>query len=275
MPNPDTERKHSTKNTVMIFIFLNRKQCFYQPNQAPSHHIAHYRLRFAKPPPLPQAKHCSCHLQITNRSSWREPLHRSQVPKGSGRGQHQTLKWFETVSKGGAEFASEPDIDRASIFNGMEKKKGRKKDEKGGRSSSVASSSVIPLKGQDFVGGFGKSSELQMHRTAGYFPLPWPAKESSFKTHLPVNILAWLWVIPPVSTRPIRAWRCTCTNPETDLVTSDFPSGPTTSCLIVSLIHPVAGSLILRGFLTSFPLRFLSFLTPTKPKTTFFWITSS
>lgn len=94
---------------------------------------------------------------------------------------------------------------------------------KGERNSSMASSSIIPLKGQDFVGGIGKSSELQMHRTAGYFPLPWPAKESSFKTHLPVNILAWLWVISPVSTRPSRAWSCTCTNPETDLVTSDFP----------------------------------------------------
>lgn len=123
----------------------------------------------------------------------------------------------------------------------------------------MASSSIIPLKGQDFVGGIGKSSELQMHRTAGYFPLPWPAKESSFKTHLPVNILAWLWVISPVSTRPIRAWRRTCTNPKTDLATSDFPCSRTTSCLIGLLIHPVAGSLILKGFLTLFPLNFCTY----------------
>lgn len=143
------------------------------------------------------------------------------------------------MSKGGAEFASEPNIDRASIFNGMEKKRERKRWERG-RNSSMASSSIISLKGQDFVGGIGKSSELQMHRTAGYFPLPWPAKESSFKTHLPVNILAWLWVISPVWTRPSRAWRCTCTNPKTDLVTSDFPFSPTLSLLIVVMIHPVA-----------------------------------
>lgn len=210
------------------------RQCFYQLSQLisggdvelQSHHIAHYCPRFTKPPQQPQARHCSCHLQITNHSSWREPLHRSQVPKGSGQSQHQTLKWFETVSKGGAEIASELNIDRAPIFNGMEKKK--KKRWERGRNSSVASSSIISLKGQDFVGGIGKSSELQMHRTAGYFPLPWPAKESSFKTHLPVNILAWLWVISPVWTRPSRAWRCTCTNLKTNLVTSDFPASPPT-----------------------------------------------
>lgn len=73
---------------------------------------------------------------------------------------------------------------------GKNRKKGRKKDEKVEKPSSVANSSIIPLKGQDFVGGTGKSSELQMQRTAGYFPLPWPAKERCFKTHLPVNILA-------------------------------------------------------------------------------------
>lgn len=142
----------------------------------------------------------------------------------------------------------------------------------GERNSSMASSSIIPLKGQDFVGGIGKSSELQMHRTAGYFPLPWPAKESSFKTHLPVNILAWLWVISPVSTRPSGAWRCTCTNPETDLVTSDFPFSPdTTSCLIVVMIHPVSKlvSRILKGFLISAPLnlKFASFFDTNKNKT--------
>lgn len=148
----------------------------------------------------------------------------------------------------------------------------------GERNSSMASSSIIPLKGQDFVGGIGKSSELQMHRTAGYFPLPWPAKESSFKTHLPVNILAWLWVISPVSTRPSGAWRCTCTNPETDLVTSDFPFSPdTTSCLIVVMIHPVSKlvSRILKGFLISAPLnlKFASFFDTNKkknPKSTLF-----
>lgn len=119
------------------------------------------------------------------------------------------------MSKGGAEFASEPNIDRDSIFNGMEKRKREKKKKRWERrrNSSMASSSIISLKGQDFVGGIGKSSELQMHWTAGYFPLPWPAKESSFKTHLPVNILAWLWVISPVWMRPSRAWRCTCTTP--------------------------------------------------------------
>lgn len=150
-------------------------------------------------------------------------------------------------------------------------KKERKRWERG-RNSSMASSSIISLKGQDFVGGIGKSSELQMHRTAGYFPLPWPAKESSFKTHLPVNILAWLWVISPVWTRPNRAWRCTCTNPKTDLVTSDLPFSPAASLLIVMMIHPVAHAYFLpsEGFLTSsalnfkFPSIFFVFLTSTK-----------
>ncbi len=203
-----------------VFSGWINQQCWCE---AQSHHIAHYWLCFTKPAQQPQARrHCSCHLQITNRSSWREPLHRSQVPKGSGQSQHQTLKWFETVSKGGAEFASEPNIDRTSIFNGMEKKKKERKRGERGRNSSTASSPIIALKGQDFVGGMGKSSELHVQRTAGYFPLPWPAKESSFKTHLPVNILAWLWVISPVWTKPSRAWRCTCTNlrPTQSLLTS-------------------------------------------------------
>lgn len=98
----------------------------------------------------------------------------------------------------------------------------KKKEKKPHKNDSLASSSIISLKGQDFVDGIGKSRELQMQRTAGYFPLPWPAKESCFKTHLPVNILAWLWVIAPVWTRPSRAWRCTCTEPSTDSVTLDF-----------------------------------------------------
>ncbi len=56
----------------------------------------------------------------------------------------------------------------------FKKKKERKKekDKERGRNSSVASSSIISLKGQDFVGGIGKSSELHVQRTAGYFPLP-------------------------------------------------------------------------------------------------------
>lgn len=138
------------------------------------------------------------------------------------------------MNNAGAEFALEPDIGRASIFNGMEKNK------KGGRNCCMVSSSIILLKGQEFVGGIGKSSKLQMHWTAGYFPLPWPAKESSFKTHLPVNILAWLRVISHVSARPSEAWRRTCTDPETDLVTSDFAYTPTASSLIVVMIHPAA-----------------------------------
>lgn len=150
--------------------------------------------------------------------------------RGSGQSQHQTLKWFETVSKGGAEFASEPNIGRASIFNGMEKKE--KKSRKGGETVAWPAHPSFFLKVRIFVGGIGKSSELQMQRTAGYFPLPWPAKESSFKAHLPVNILAWLWVISPVSSRPSRAWRCTCANPKTDPVSPEHPLGPTTSHLI-------------------------------------------
>lgn len=129
----------------------------------------------------------------------------------------------------------------------------------------MGSSSIISLKGQDFVGGIGKSSELQMHWTAGYFPLPWPAKESSFKTHLPVNILAWLWVISPVWTRPSRAWRCTCTNPKTALVTSDFPFSPTASLLIVMIMCTVAHGYLC--FLTSSPFQrevsFLVFISTT------------
>lgn len=118
------------------------------------------------------------------------------------------------------------------VWNKIEIYKKKNKGWERERNSNIASSSIISLKGQDFVGGIGKSSELQMHRTAGYFPLPWPAKESSFKTHLPVNILAWLWVISPVWMRTSRAWRCTCKNPKTDLVTSDLPLSSTTSIII-------------------------------------------
>lgn len=50
-----------------------------------------------------------------------------------------------------------------------------------------------------FVGGiWGERRRLQMWRTAGCFPLPRPLKRAPVKTHLPVNILARLWVISPV-----------------------------------------------------------------------------
>lgn len=50
-----------------------------------------------------------------------------------------------------------------------------------------------------FVGGIWEEQRrLQMWQTAGYFPLPRPLKRAPVKTHLPVNILARLWVISPV-----------------------------------------------------------------------------
>lgn len=118
------------KNSVMIFIFLAENSAFTNRIK-PSHIISHI-TDFALQNHLHCHKqgiaHVICKSQIVAPDANR--CTEAKCQRGSGRSQHQTLKWFETVSKGGAEFASEPNIDRASIFNGTEKKK-RKKMRKG------------------------------------------------------------------------------------------------------------------------------------------------
>lgn len=80
-----------------------------------SHHITHYSRWFAKAPQQPPATPCSCHLWITNCSFWREPLHRSQEPRGFRPKPAPDLKVMRNGVQGGAEFAFEPNTERASM----------------------------------------------------------------------------------------------------------------------------------------------------------------
>lgn len=188
--------------------------------------------------PQPRARHRSCHLQITK--SWlltRTAAQKPECQRAPAEASIRLFKWFETVGKRrrvGGGFASEPQRRQSSNlqWNGKKRKeRNEKRWERGWKKREHGQLIRHSSERSGFLSvELGRAAKLQMHRTAGYFPLPWPAKESSFKTHLPVNILAWLWVISPVCSRASRAWRCTCTqNPKMDLVTSDFPFSPTTT----------------------------------------------
>lgn len=215
--------------------------CLWVVFEARSRHITHYQLRFYNMQLHSHERgtaHVICKSQ--NRGSWREPLHRSLSAKGlrpkpASDFSSDLKQWAKGGEWGGREFASEPQRRQSSNlqWNGKKRKeRNEKRWERGWKKREHGQLIRHSSERSGFLSvELGRAAKLQMHWTAGYFPLPWPAKESSFKTHLPVNILAWLWVISPVCSRASRAWRCTCTqNPKMDLVTSDFPFSPTAPC---------------------------------------------
>lgn len=120
--------------------------------------------------PQPRARHRSCHLQITK--SWlltRTAAQKPECQRAPAKASIRLFKWFETVGKRrragrGGSLPRSPDVDRAPIFNGMEKKKKRKKWKK--MRKGVEEAGAWPAhpsflrKVRIFVGGIGKSSKI-------------------------------------------------------------------------------------------------------------------
>lgn len=106
--------------------------------------------------PQPRARHRSCHLQITK--SWlltRTAAQKPECQRAPAEASIRLFKWFETVGKRrgwgvGGVFASEPQRRQSSNLQWNGKKRKERNEKGGGRSGSMASSSVIPPKGQDF-----------------------------------------------------------------------------------------------------------------------------